>query len=669
MTDRDLALEKLTEHTQIGKRLGSFLIEDLVFRGAHNEVFRCWDPLVGRRVAIKRMRVEGVDRRRLARRLWREARIRGALDHPNLLPLYSARRARGGSYLVAPWFPGGSLGDRFRGERLPRELLREMITGMASALDVLHRAGWVHGDLHWGNILLGSNDRPVLIDFASARSIGVRWCRAGRPTRLQVMPFIVAPEVWRGEPVDGRADLYSLGVAIYRGLTGRFPFEAEDLRQLPALHCEVPVPAFEEAGGIPSGLGSVVRRCLAKDPDHRFPTGADLARAVLEALQPADPTMARPRLFIGQSAVPFRKISPINGNSVQVGPGAAADRRARGRVAQEVASLTTQLLAVPAAMLALEDIGAHAAMARGARTPAAIAAACGAPGNTVGRLLDTLWKAGYVGEKDGDYFLPPPLEATYRPTEKASSPARPIRRAADFWGHLSHWAHTHEPFRRMDQTDGGRYSPVVGVLGSLFADRARQLASTLKESGELPGAPAILDVGAGSAVWSLALARIDPAAKVTAVDRPKVLKIARAAAAEAGLDERFSTLEGDWRQVPLPEVSFDVVFLANLCHLEPGAEVARLFQRLQPALRPGGLVVIVDTVPPDRHQASLTDLLYGLRMGLRTSRGDLHHLDSYRRWLHRAGLTFVSARRLGDTDHGLSAILARRPQPLEADHA
>lgn len=651
----------MSEESVIDRRLGSLTIESQVYRGACSEILRCRDPLTHRRVAVKRARVDGNNRRSNARDLWREAKIRGQLDDPHLLPLFSAHRARAGSYLVGPWLEGGSLGERFRHDSLPHSLLLAVVEALGSALDTLHGAGWVHGDLHWGNILLGPGDRPVLIDFASARPTGERWCRPQRPMRLRVMPHIVAPEVWRGEPVDGRADLYSLGVVIYRGLVGMYPFDADDLRQIPALHCEAPMPGFAATTpGIEAEMEAVVRRCLAKHPSDRFATGDDLAAAVRNALPITRSTPRRARELPSLLGGPETPPDPP-------GTGEPAAGTARGRTLQELASLTTQVFAVPAAMLALEDIGAAAAMARGAESPGEIAAASGAPENAVLRLLDALWKAGFVGEKDGRYFLAPPLAAAYPKTKGSQAGGAPVRKAAEFWGYLSRWARSFEPFRAMDQEDGGRYSPVVGVLGGLFAEKAEQLASALRKSADLPRAPSILDVGAGSAVWSLALAAGAPGAAVTAVDRPRVLEVARAAASEAGLeDSRFSALPGDWRKVPLPADTFDVAFLANLCHLESGPEVAHLFQRLAATLRPGGLLVLVDTIPLSRQEASLTDFLYGLRMGLRTSRGDLHLLDAYRAWLRQAGLEYLSIRRLADSSHGLSAVLARRPEEEEA---
>ena len=648
--------QSMSEESAIDRRLGSLSIESEVYRGVCSEILRCWDPIAQRRVAVKRALVNGSNRRTNARDLWREAKIRGQLDDPHLLSLFSAHRARAGSYLVGPWLPGGSLGERFRHDSLPHSLLLAVVDALGSALDTLHSAGWVHGDLHWGNLMLGPGDRPVLIDFASARPIGEPWCRPQRPTRLRVMPHIVAPEVWRGEPVDGRADLYSLGVVIYRGLVGMYPFDADDRRQIPALHCEAPMPGFAATTpGIGPEMEAVVRRCLAKHPDDRFASGGDLAAAVRNALPLSSSTPRRAR------ELPSLLGGPETSADAPVGDEPAAGRP-QGRVLQELASLTTQVFAVPAAMLALEDIGAADAMSRGAETPGEIAAASGAPENAVQRLLDALWKAGFVGEKDGHYFLAPPLAAAYPKTKRPQPGVVPVRKAAEFWGSLSRWARTFEPFRAMDQEDGSRYSPVVGVLGALFAGRAEQLAATIRDSADLPRAPSILDVGAGSAVWSLALAAGASGATVTAVDRPKVLEVARTAASESGLEaSRFSALPGDWRKVTLPEDAFDVAFLANLCHLESGPEVAHLFQRLAAALRPGGLLVLVDTIPSSRHDASLTDFLYGLRMGLRTSRGDLHLLDAYRAWLRQAGLEYLSIRRLDDSSHGLSAILARRP--------
>lgn len=668
----------MTTMTSPEERLGSLWVEERVFQGSGSEILRCRDPLVERHVAVKRARIDSENPELDAQGLWREAHLRGRLDHASLLPLYGAHQADSGDYLIGPWLEGGSLGERFRHECLPRALLLQVVTAMTSALDTLHGAGFVHGDLHWGNILLAATGRPVLIDFVSARPMQTRWCEAGKPARLQVMPHIVAPEVWRGEPVDGRADFYSLGAIIFRGLVGMYPFDADDLRRIPSLHCEAPIPSFADSTpGLGTEMEMVVRRCLAKHPDARYATGAELAGAFHAAFEADGGNVPQPQERPSLFQMPAQTVSswlqgmPEEESGFDAGmpsetpsgqnvkqPDAA---KKRGRMLQELGSLTTQVFGVPAAMLALEDIGATPAMAAGAETPGDIAAACGAPENAVLRLLETLWKAGFIGERDGRYFLPPPLAAGYASSSGSHAPKRPVRQSAAFWGHLSQWALTYEPFHRMDQQDGGRYSAVVGVLGRLFTQRAERLAGILRETGEIPQGPRILDVGAGSAIWSLTLAGHDAQATVTAVDRPKVLRVTRTAAEAAGLAQRFHGLAGDWRDVALPEDGFDVAFLANLCHLESGPDVAELFGKLAGAIREGGLLVLVDTIPDDRNTASLSDFLYGLRMGLRTSKGDLHSLEAYRAWLRQAGLEYVTSRRLDATGPGLSAVVARRP--------
>src|SRR5690606_12132176 len=132
---------------------------------------------------------------------------------------------------------------------------------------------------------------------------------------------------------------------------------------------------------------------------------------------------------------------------------------------------------------------------------------------------------------------------------------------------------------------GSRYAPIVNSFGGNSVQSAGRLVSELIERRLLPKAPRILDVGAGSAIWSLAFAIRDPAATITAVDRQAVLEVTRANADMAGVGNRMTTLAGDWRDVSLPCEAFDLILLANLCHLEPGDAVAELIQRVRPALR------------------------------------------------------------------------------------
>jgi SAM-dependent methyltransferase len=290
------------------------------------------------------------------------------------------------------------------------------------------------------------------------------------------------------------------------------------------------------------------------------------------------------------------------------------------------------------------------------------------PEHALGRVLQTLAALGLLGREGDRFCLPPGLAALYRSARRVGATARPIGDAAMFWGHLPHWAATGTPCTEMDRPDGAVYAQQVGRLGASFGEAARELAALLRAGGRVPAGASILDIGAGSGVWSLALAATDAAAAVTALDREPVLEITRVYAAAAGLAERLRTIAGDWRDAPLPDGAFDLVVLANLCHLEPGPAVLALLRRAYAALRPGGTVVVVDMIPERDAAADLGTLLEGLHLGLRTPDGGVHDREQYRAWLKEAGFIPGQALPLPTTRGARAVQLGHRRCPADCVH-
>jgi ubiquinone/menaquinone biosynthesis C-methylase UbiE len=156
----------------------------------------------------------------------------------------------------------------------------------------------------------------------------------------------------------------------------------------------------------------------------------------------------------------------------------------------------------------------------------------------------------------------------------------------------------------------------------------------------------ILDVGAGAAPWSIALAEADPSCHVTALDLPEVLAVTRRAVADAGLPSRFSFLPGDMFTVSL-EPRFGLVVLGNVCHLFDAAANQTLLRRLHRALRPGGTIAIVDILPAQEPEARRSISLYALGLLGRTASGGVHSEDAYRTWLSEASFGSTVVRHTG----------------------
>lgn len=655
-------------------RFDGYEVLETAYAGDFSVVYRCRDESVARDVAVKVARRDG-PRADLARLYaLREARLRARVEHPNLLPLYRLEQGSAGPLLVGPWLAGGSLRDLPPGT-LGAAQLEELAAGLGRGLDALHRAGWRHGDVSPGNVLFHTAPaedmglQPVLGDHGAADRIGAR---ARRRDSLVVTPHVTAPEVWDGRPADGRADLYSVGVLLFQLLTGDWPFEASEPAAFAKLHCQaaVPIPSSRTPGAGPA-VDDVLLRALAKEPELRYSTGAELAAAFAAAVR-MDGVVG------GDGTRRRRPPSPVDRTAVataaerleQFAAGLDEHEQAAlqvllrrsgaiaARAAHDTERMAMRVFAPAAALLALEDCGAAAALAAGHGTAREVATACGAPERSISRLLAVLAAMGLLGREGDRYRLLSGPAALYESRAYAGTPARPLRDAATFWAQLSRWAATGAPFISMDRPDGAVYEGIVGQAGVLEAPAADELAEALVERGLVPDGADVLDVGAGSGVWSIAVAASALDAQVTAVDREPVLEHTRAQAEAAGLSDRFRLLPGDWREVSLPSSAYDVAVVANLCHLEPPEDVGRLLRRLRETVRDDGVAVLVDVMPEPGDPETET-LLQDLHLALRTPAGGIYDRGNYETWISEAGFDVLDAIVLTKSGGALTAVVGR----------
>jgi ubiquinone/menaquinone biosynthesis C-methylase UbiE len=175
------------------------------------------------------------------------------------------------------------------------------------------------------------------------------------------------------------------------------------------------------------------------------------------------------------------------------------------------------------------------------------------------------------------------------------------------------------------------YPDTVTYLATLLGTAADAVAEILH------GARRILDVGAGAAPWTLALAQRDPRCRVTALDLAPVLAVTRRAVTEAGWPDQFEYVAGDAFEVSLPHATYDLALLGNLCHLFDGPANRRLFHRLRPAIQDEGRIAIIDVLPPHDPDTQRSVQLYAAGLLTRTSVGGVHSAESYQAWLDQAG--------------------------------
>lgn len=281
---------------------GRYSLERELGRGGMGIVFLARDVALDRPVAIKLLPPAMAAQPTLRERFVREARTAAKLSHPNIVPIHAVEERGDLVYFVMAFVEGETLGQRIRdrGPLTPHEAAR-MLQEVAWALGYAHGRGVVHRDVKPDNIMLERDTgRVVVMDFGIAALAAD--AAAGEVTGTAQY---ISPEQASGDPVDGRSDLYSLGVVAFLALTGRHPFPADDPTALIAMHItKAAPPVASVAPGLPRRLAQAVDRCLAKAPADRFPDGEALADSLAQATEPSRhlPVPVRLWLATGQES-------------------------------------------------------------------------------------------------------------------------------------------------------------------------------------------------------------------------------------------------------------------------------------------------------------------------------------------------------------------------------
>ena len=277
------------EREQIATHIGAqYQVVRELGRGGMGIVFLARDIALHRLVAIKVLRQEFASSEEQRERFRREARMTARLSHANIVPVHTFGEAEQFVYIVMKYVHGESLAERLRAHRgLPTEEARRILHELALALDYAHREGVVHRDLKPENILVErGTGRPMLTDFGVALQRSLDPVRA-EASRAFGTPHYMSPEQAAGElDIDGRSDLYSLGVLGYYMLTGQLPFDAATFEALAAKHiAEEHRPIAELTPSVLREhplLVAALERCLAKNRETRWRQGSELAAAIAQ---------------------------------------------------------------------------------------------------------------------------------------------------------------------------------------------------------------------------------------------------------------------------------------------------------------------------------------------------------------------------------------------------
>ncbi len=265
--------------------LGNFLLAEQMGAGGMGAVYRAVDQALGRFVAIKVMKQQlGVDRE-LVESFLREARAAAALNHPNIVQIYSCGQEKGQPYIVMELVGGGRLEQMMEnGRKVDEVRLLEVALDVAEGLKAADGADLVHGDIKPANILFDQRGTAKVVDFGLAQFVNRQQEQGG----VWGTPYYISPERARGGKADHRSDIYSLGATMFHALTGQPPFEGKTATDVVVARLKAPPPKIRDLEpSLQPQTAALIERMMAADPVLRYPTSASLLADMRAALQAA----------------------------------------------------------------------------------------------------------------------------------------------------------------------------------------------------------------------------------------------------------------------------------------------------------------------------------------------------------------------------------------------
>ncbi|MBK8117878.1 MAG: serine/threonine protein kinase [Sulfuritalea sp.] len=409
------------------QKLGKYEIRGELGSGAMGVVYEGWDPGICRRVAIKTVKRDQLDRAEVGEvlaRFQREAQAAGRLTHPNIVGIYEfgeepdpAGGAAGTAFIAMEFVDGRELKDYFdKDERFPLTEMLRIMTELLAALAHAHKHGIVHRDIKPANIILLADGTVKVADFGIARIESSVLTQAGA---VLGTPSYMSPEQFMGHTVDGRSDLFSAGVILYQFLTGDKPFTGTVTTIMHNVLREEPPAPSELNVQVPRAFDAVMKKALAKRPDERFQTAQEFAAALVVAMKPA---MADATVLAGIDAtVVTGSDATLVSAATLAAPAAAAPVPTAApptpTVATAAAATTPQPVAaksrVPmlamagAVVLAIAGIGAWQWLDRGVTPPQAPEVAAARPAAAIPPVTAadtiTIVAVGYADPADPRY--------------------------------------------------------------------------------------------------------------------------------------------------------------------------------------------------------------------------------------------------------------------------
>lgn len=265
------------------EKIGRYEIKSELGRGGMATVYRAYDPRFEREVALKVLPREFLHDGSFRVRFEREAKTIASLEHPAIVPVYDVGEDDGQPYFVMRLMPGGSLSDIISKGSIPLKEAARVMNRLGPALDEAHAKGIIHRDLKPGNILFDRSHEPYVSDFGIAK---IAQSQGSTVTGGAIIgtPAYMSPEQAQGDPIDGRSDIYALGVILYEMLAGVQPYQATTPMAVVVKHITDPIPHILDWNpNLPGGIEAIIEKAMAKNPDQRFSTAGEMATA-LDAL-------------------------------------------------------------------------------------------------------------------------------------------------------------------------------------------------------------------------------------------------------------------------------------------------------------------------------------------------------------------------------------------------
>jgi hypothetical protein len=320
----------MAQHSWVGQTLGDrYVVEDLLGQGGMSTVYKATDPNLNRVVAIKMIHPHLSSNPDFVVRFREEASAVAQLRHPHIIRVFDFDNDGDVYYMVLEFVPGEPLYDRLK--RMNETNRRMSVTDavrvaaqVCDAAEYAHQRGMVHRDIKPANIMLDIHGQAILMDFGIAKIVGGQHQTATGATLGTAV--YMSPEQIRGEQVDGRADIYSIGVTLFEMMSGRPPYEADSAMTLMMMHLNDPVPDLRELRpDTPGDLVDIIRKALAKDRSERFQSAAEMAAA----LRQVEHRVEGAAVLAGSQVSPAPAAAPSAGQA-QTGSTPPAPAKKRG---------------------------------------------------------------------------------------------------------------------------------------------------------------------------------------------------------------------------------------------------------------------------------------------------------------------------------------------------